>query len=433
MILALLLFTANSAHAQTATRSFSIEQTKAACEAAGTSIASHLDEKNINISWQTLNNPDAAFRKKILWDGLNEFMASTDGLGSAHYYFYTLLSGGEVTSGGAKEIETFLNKRWLTIGQSITLGMKAASTLYPTLPIKTALKISDYHFVDTHELSAAMLLEKEWVKVLTDPRFRAPLLKISLRLVENLQKGTAPKGTFDADLVQSFMDEGIPRSTAEELSWTVLGIYGSQGAFLWTMKDLLLGFGQGVDSSLAFISLALNYFDSIKPEGQLYSLPAEVTARCKIGKPYHFWMAAYLSYRLRKENYRASVSAKTSYALGTLYEFYSKTNGRNQRGYFGHDVVEDKNLYSDALNGIRVGLSLKAIGAQYGAAKADSFSPTARWDFEKVLQKGLNTSKKAAYMGLNRLTRHVNPVTRHENLKRIFSSDEIFKAAKAHH
>jgi hypothetical protein len=54
---------------------------------------------------------------------------------------------------------------------------------------------------------------------------------------------------------------------------------------------------------------AMTYFDALKLNtGHAYSLPPPIVSRCDYMRPYHFWMASYLSYQLKKSGYSVNAS-----------------------------------------------------------------------------------------------------------------------------
>jgi hypothetical protein len=215
--------------------------------------------------------------------------------------------------------------------------------------------------------------------------------------------------------------------------WNILGLYGSQGAALSRSVHLYPD-KTGIMYSLGLMAHLVSVMDtlSITNSDKLYSFPHNIGSNCVVGKPYHFWMSAYLSYRLREENYSFEESVGGPMNLSKLYEYYYQPNGRNVEGSRSHYLLKKK-LNSVTLNSIRISHVLHATGAFFGACSSN-IKCTKILNFDELFAKTINASKKAKFfigrqwiVPSGRSLEFSNPSFRFMNLERISGGNFIQK------
>lgn len=216
-------------------------------------------------------------------------------------------------------------------------------------------------------------------KVLSDQAATEGLRKAAIKMLEQQkQKISGTSNLFD-DLKNSFIESGLPTSEAETKTWDALGALAATGpnfAKRWSRHSSPL-FGQkmnlkNIDDNpnaflLQIIAEAIPKLDSQKAadhQGQVYSLPADVSFECDIGKTYHFWMTAYLSRQLTSQGSSPEAASSAAYIANLGYQL-------RREAFAGKALkVNEMERFGATENGIRMDLVLAAAGAKFGVASA---------------------------------------------------------------
>src|SRR5207244_3343913 len=97
---------------------------------------------------------------------------------------------------------------------------------------------------------------------------------------------------------------GSSPDQAIERAWAFLGMYGTRGASFSVLAPLANRENLPVFLSFYLISSMMGVLDQRTfATGHAYSYPKSIESRCGFARPYHFWLAAYLSRFLRKKGY----------------------------------------------------------------------------------------------------------------------------------
>jgi hypothetical protein len=173
---------------------------------------------------------------------------------------------------------------------------------------------------------------------------------------------------FWSDLQDGFRQAGFSTAEIKDAIWNVIGVISTAGASLGgrlgplerpPSKDPLV-------VGLVLMGEIMPYLDLVKFEkhGALYSYPREVNISCDNGKPYHFWMTAFLSRKLTLQNGDSKAAAMAAFLAEKGYQTNSDLGGR------GLMKVLALGEFDPASNIIRSDLSYAAAGAMYGAETA---------------------------------------------------------------
>jgi hypothetical protein len=385
---------------------------KQMCESVGTAIAAHGEKA----AWMKLNDPDPARRRLVL-------ISYLDG-----HFIHGMEARQNKTIRGStnphlkNDEEKFLAalKPHLSVASEFRYLIPLAGTVQNGL--NEAYRIADYQYFEVPHANGSLLLRNSWAEFTQDPRYSQALTALAIKLYPYVQLGVSAPGNFDDDLRAEFLGLGLSYAEADRMTWVYLGLYGSQGAFLHDMRMGMSEIFSSFDVTASdFIILAVSYLDSLKPVGQLYSLPATIHSSCKLGKPYHFWMTAFLSREMAKKR-DVKTSVEGPFLLGMDYVFYSRTNGRSNDG--GGSEYVHQNLFSMKNNSARVDLSVHAVGAAFGASRA-----VPSIDVDAFLRLSVEKARKPRYIFNQKKIDWRNPVERQMNLEKEFGVRALVGAA----
>lgn len=233
--------------------------------------------------------------------------------------------------------------------------------------------------------------------------------------VSAVTQGAPVTGNVFDDVLKAARQFIPNEKEARDLSWEIMAIYGTRGANMGKLTDRLtahfareeIGIG-----ALQSISLGMSVLDQFAEERKqkIYSFPPNVSFNCAYGKPYHFWLAAYISRKYSQNPalipptplpllstivgkvdeaiksqaaYKAALAAHLS-LLG--YNFSASNVGREPAHAFG------KPLFGDYNNSVRVSIAVGDAGAVYGAYMADG-GKTPSIDINQGIRQIIRNSK----------------------------------------
>jgi hypothetical protein len=383
------------------------------CHDIGLRISPHGKENNE--SWVQLNNPSYKIRLEALE---NRF--------AQKYSYYSISNMLQLFQADFDFNKNKIKNKdhFEKIVFSSATRLYANSRHFNYTPLLKTLNESEfYYYKSDHGFRGAMLLPSVWVEVLSDKNYYLPLIKLAQNLYQEVKsnKTLGSKRNFHNDLIQTFLDAGIKKEKAVVMSWNVLGLYGSQGAWLDTFStyfDKHFGLGH----ALGVIGYAISIMDTLTEGDHIYSIPSQIKTSCKIGKPYHYWMSAYLAYQLKnKHNLSVKKSIRAPFNLGKYYEYYSGTNGREggSGSHYIEHYLRDGSLAKGNLSQ-RLGMVLHAAGSFYGAHYPEL-------PFELNIENMLKASIESAKSPLFYTKNHSNIPMRTINLDRIFGVESILK------
>lgn len=214
-------------------------------------------------------------------------------------------------------------------------------------------------------VGAVVSLPDKLQGIVTDPGSVDLLIKIALVVSQRLHD--AESGRHEGNLFDDIEAEtfrlAARTSAANDLAWEYLGMYSTRGAAMDVLAPFFEKENGPLFAAYYVISAGLSLLDGYRWKAGLtpYSLPPRVTTQCNYGKPYHFWMAAYLARELRKAGKRKSTSLVATHLAGMLYSFSANSWGRDPLAPFLEPFD------SIANQGTRIDLAWNDAGAWYGA------------------------------------------------------------------
>ena len=389
---------------------------KQACEAVGQKISDEsIWNYYTNDSWVAINSPSFQTRKRIYGEAVYNPM----------YRMEQAILNPRKTMTREETRKMIYTHTSAFLPFFVRYGVKTQS-------YSKAIDVSEPLYYHNKKVNGALLLASVWTEVYSDPRYVTPLLALALRLSVEMNLGRLTTQDFQTDLEKAFFDSGVSAQDSRRMAWNILGLYGSQGAYIRVFSEMFDHNHTGLGLALTSLSYLIQVIDAMPGLTHRYSLPTGMKTQCVIGKPYHFWMAAYLAHRLREKGQSIQSAADAAFSAGKAYEYYSTTNGRAGKYIRGYTLVHDP-LYSTTNNGTRLDLTLDAAGAAFGACTQPDCA-TREIDLDQILRTGIQSAQEAEYTIKGFLI--YNPYTRHQNLNRVTASEAIFKEAmreKFHH
>jgi hypothetical protein len=229
----------------------------------------------------------------------------------------------------------------------------------------------------------------------TDETFAEGVRIAALKISDKALKKAMPSSNLFDELYNSFVEAGLSSTVASDHAWDVIGLISTSGANL--RKRL---FSIKTDSKnaniirfgLTVISSAIPILDfRTSKTGHIYSYPSTISTTCDIGKPYHFWMTAYLSRLLTKKFGSAEGAAAASFTAQKGYEMLSRTAGRDPSLPFRVDAFYYYN------NLLRIDLAFSGAGAWYGAHEGLGHKES--FNIDEGIRALVNASKRLQPMG----------------------------------
>jgi len=282
---------------------------------------------------------------------------------------YLKTGSTEPLSQGMYTIEEFEAKEYdvqaSDLNNSSALLYAACGTLVPLLDVPTCKSNLD-KLVTLMMPKGGLTFTEGLFEILRDKSYWPGLKDAAILIAEKAGGGQVSSTLYD-DLLNSFKKYSSIEK-AEHMTWTTLAVIASGGANIGMKIFTFFKTPREYDSakvSLALIGSSTPFIDfRSRARGHIYSYPSEIKTTCDHGKPYHFWMSAYLSYRLSRDNGNIRAAAGAAYAAEIGYQMLSNTAGRDTRATF------TRQPYSYTNNVMRIDLSFSAAAAWFGARAA---------------------------------------------------------------
>ncbi len=206
--------------------------------------------------------------------------------------------------------------------------------------------------------------------------------KLAHQHIANFIKNQAlPEYDFYTSLVNEFKRIGNSHSTAQENALYVMAIYSLRGGqwydglIDWLDSEVTGTTSKQAAQSISIVVSALNFFNKITfwKKGLQYALPqSHIKTQCFYGKPYHFWLASFLSYHSNTAGeFKSSYSLAASHMLLVGYEI-ARVQGD------GYNRINLSTLFNPSSNAARLDLVFGTAGAWFGLK------------FKTPLEKGLD-------------------------------------------
>ncbi len=198
---------------------------------------------------------------------------------------------------------------------------------------------------------------------LNDTTYTDGLRRAALKVLDKAASG-ASSGDLFSDLRASFAESGFSAERADDATWKTLALLATGGPNTGR-RTLHMRAAPEVFStkvSLSVLSTLAPYLDSLSiASGHPYSYPPDVHTTCDTGKPYHFWLTAYLARSLVREGTSPRAAAAAAFLGEKGYQMMSESETRDPRQPFREPFLA---AYS---NSVRMDLAVASAGAAYGA------------------------------------------------------------------
>ncbi len=160
----------------------------------------------------------------------------------------------------------------------------------------------------------------------TDWRWISGLARFNRLALEKLMKITLtpsdptliPSDVL-SDLTSAYLEVGMSPSDAVDAAMLILGVYSTRGASF--LDSTISGADTHLLNLVVFSGMisVLDAWQFLKLK-KSYFLPKNINLNCAYGKPYHFWMGAYLSHVAVKNNINYDTSADINQLFAVAYE-----------------------------------------------------------------------------------------------------------------
>lgn len=216
--------------------------------------------------------------------------------------------------------------------------------------------------------TTTIMLPQLYEQILSDSSYDESLRQLALVLINRFKEEQVPHHEYFFDLARTqFVKGGFSALEAEKRTWNLIGLLSTAGPNLGQRLKYFASSRYPQDRtsklSLSVISRALPKLDQLALDrlGRLYVLPRQMTTFCDTGKPYHFWMSAYLSRLLVENGFSVHAAANAVFILQKGYQLKSTTIGRQPDRIFSED------LNSPWVQSMRMDINMAAAGVVFGA------------------------------------------------------------------
>ncbi|MGZ3650701.1 MAG: hypothetical protein ACXWR1_01495 [Bdellovibrionota bacterium] len=201
-------------------------------------------------------------------------------------------------------------------------------------------------------------------EILSDKKYDEGLRLAALKILNRSKAKNAGGANLFGDVKSSFMEAGASDHAAEEMTWKTMGLLATGGANLasrvFAMNTRPPNMPKKI--SLSVISTLMGHLDALSMDsGHPYSYPPSVHTSCDSGKPYHFWLTAYLAWELARTGTSPKASAAAAFLGQKGYQMMSDTATRDP----AKPMTE--HFLGPYTNSIRMDLAIASAGAAYGA------------------------------------------------------------------
>lgn len=209
-----------------------------------------------------------------------------------------------------------------------------------------------------------------WKRLFADQKYQEGIRLAGLKVIERLNHKSSNDGNIYEDLVASFAKSGLPSRDAIAATLDSLMIISNGGPNIWQRLTGVFWKNPKNTSvvALSIIASGLTKLDYERSKNglALYSYPKGIKVSCLYQKPYHFWMAAGLSYQLTHyEGLDTESTINAGFAAQKAYQINRVNSGGNVGGSIG--AILNKEAFDPVHQIIRLDLAFAAAGAIFGA------------------------------------------------------------------
>ncbi len=262
-------------------------------------------------------------------------------------------------------------------------------------------------------------------QVVSDPSYVQGAGKAALIIMDRV-KNKSLDGDLLTDITQAFLSSGLSQADAEDHAWNLIAVWATRGPnikilnLLYADKSEIMPF-YGTLLALDMISSAAPYLDQLRIESgkSPYSYQG-VQTTCSYGKPYHYWMSAWLTRKFGIETGSPIGAMYAAYISELGYQMRSTTAGRDPNRAFMTDT------FGSANNKIRIDLAFASAGAVYGMEVASKKAISSK-NIDQAILKLMKNAVKRPVMDLKDAQKEWAGL----GLKGFLRWDEIFSPTSA--
>ena len=232
-------------------------------------------------------------------------------------------------------------------------------------------------------------------KVIFEEKYHQTLKTVALDLLSDsmayLKNSRVPKRDIFERITTAALKSGLSPKRAKNVAFDILGAYAIRGAAYFDDNYVSRLKNSGSGLSLLILSTTMSYFDKItfQKEGRSFSLPRTyLSTTCAYGKPYHFWMAAYMSnLALESGKLDQRKSFLASHLLGVGYELKNKAVDFNGRDAYFDSVANTDRLDTVNVQNAKIDVVFNSFGAGFGVSNGTS----KLLDGDAIIRKSLDS------------------------------------------
>lgn len=321
-----------------------------------------IPERFRDVPWAWLQFPTEESRR-VVFDSTLNYKYSEDDQSVGEIDFGVAASTVEAFRGliDLRPISQFdaEYKRGYKLAWALCAFYSPLDTIGCSKALKRNLQLSE-PYVDTAFRSI-------YLEVLGDKRTLQGILLVADRVKKLVSTGARPGSGLFEDLESAFRELGDDRAAAAQRAWSAMAMFSTGGPN--TAMRIHGRFGAHskntarVAAAVLVVTTGAQVLDArTAGSGNLYSLPRGVRTVCDNGKPYHFWMSAYLARRAKMEGASTGASRLAAWLLEVGYQMRSGSFDRDPKRPFTVSWDEPGN------GKIRLDLAYSAAGAIYGSA-----------------------------------------------------------------
>jgi hypothetical protein len=325
-----------------------------------------------------------------------------------------------------------VEKRPFELDSELTLGDKEAIGLCSSLTLTSVVSCSKglQRLRTLTAVRGSIMLPLLYKRVLLNPDYREGLRIGALKVLNRISVEGEVQSNFFDDLKDAYIKAGSSPKQAEDRAWDVIGLVSTAGPNLDSRLDDLGVADVPLRSALNALAAGPQVLDARgSPNGHLYSYPRNAPTSCNQGKPYHFWMSAYLARFLSQELDDTEGAAAAVYLAEEGYQMFAKTGNRDPIRAFAVSSLDPAN------NLIRMDLAYSALGSRFGATSVRA-AFTGVMSYDTVLRASVSNSKVGPGLPREEVERRlfsnslVDKLMSYLKWKEIFAADQVYNSAR---
>lgn len=267
-----------------------------------------------------------------------------------------------------------------------------------------------------------------WRRVYESTLLDRGLVLAAANLESIIESRQTPEKNIFAILKSAFLQTKMSEDQAKDATWLTLGLIGTAGANTLQYAQSIEGWPKETSSkglALGYIANSMTYLDFVNlSRGQaMFSYPTNIRTSCDTGKPYHFWLSAYLARELvLKANIDPKTAMKTTFLAAQGYQIKRSlfmSSGRN-----GISGVFSRSNFDPVHQIIRADLAYAATGSFFGSYGENSTASK----FLNVNQAIVDLLEDSGVLDPILINNSMGTLEAYSRFKRIFSPDSAMKS-----